>query len=347
MSKDNTESCRPRLALEDVKGKYPGVWQTIDKQISHSRKYTAGWAKSCFIPVGMVFNMLESVRTDMHPALRREWLNCEAARIGALAAWRVTQGVYRFDEDIAASLIETPIECNFPFEILKRLPEWCIYIETPDLIVADIPIYGAWFHIDSNGVNRPDEFRIFVDTDYPMPILLEMNDGSIDSLIRKRIVFTDDGQKMDEESHNSCINVMVEIASKLLPLVLYVCSQSAEIGDGTKLPSNPKPTKIKHGELRHFPPNRVTTWDVGVRVGSAIRSARHSESQHGSGGLGGSLRPHIRRAHWHSSRIGPRKLSDGTIINAQARDLVVRWQPPIAVNVVDVADLPATIRPVH
>jgi hypothetical protein len=44
-------------------------------------------------------------------------------------------------------------------------------------------------------------------------------------------------------------------------------------------------------------------------------------------GRGPGVRPHIRRAHWHHYWIGPRAAP------AEERELVVRWLPPILVNV--------------
>ena len=57
-------------------------------------------------------------------------------------------------------------------------------------------------------------------------------------------------------------------------------------------------------------------------------------------------RPHIRRAHWHTILSGPR-LREGQPVPASERQADLRWMPPIAVNLEDAADLPATIRKVR
>lgn len=51
--------------------------------------------------------------------------------LGALAAWRMTQSIYRFDPNVFAAVWETPIEGDLPVDMLYRLPEWCVYVETP------------------------------------------------------------------------------------------------------------------------------------------------------------------------------------------------------------------------
>ena len=83
-------------------------------------------------------------------------------------------------------------------------------------------------------------------------------------------------------------------------------------------------------------------------MGAALRQARQRTAA-SEGGEDGSLnapRGHIRRAHWHNAVTGPRKLEDGTVLSTSQRKLKVRWQPPLAINLNDVSELPATIRTV-
>lgn len=69
-------------------------------------------------------------------------------------------------------------------------------------------------------------------------------------------------------------------------------------------------------------------------MGAALRRAYHA-SETGQT-HGGTVRPHIRRAHWHSFWVGS---GDDKKIN-------VKWLPPIAVNLDDDA-LPAVVRKVE
>jgi len=125
----------------------------------------------------------------------------------------------------------------------------------------------------------------------------------------------------------------------LVSLALYLCARNAEIGDGTRLPKNPKPTKTKRG-LRIFAPDKPTIWDVGVRLGAALRDAMSREVSAGSsgGGTHASPRAHVRRAHWHHFLMGPR--------DADVRKYVLKWLPPIPVNLDVAGELPVTIREV-
>ena len=61
--------------------------------------------------------------------------------------------------------------------------------------------------------------------------------------------------------------------------------------------------------------------EVGFRIGSALREYR--KVHHIDGHSGGTVRPHVRRAHWHRFWVGPR--------NGE-RKLELRWLEPIFVN---------------
>jgi hypothetical protein len=83
--------------------------------------------------------------------------------VGALAAWRVSQGIYRFDPDLAAAVAETPPEGELPTELLYRLPEWCVYVETPGRTFQGHALHGFWAHLDWELGEGADELRLLLD----------------------------------------------------------------------------------------------------------------------------------------------------------------------------------------
>jgi hypothetical protein len=146
--------------------------------------------------------------------------------------------------------------------------------------------------------------------------------------------------KMDPAAPNKAVEPLVS-------LVLYLCSIGSDVRDGTgsnRVPMRPEPTKTKRGQ-RLFPAEKHATWEVGCRIGAALRRAREQEdSESAEKGSGDKVkagpRPHIRRAHWHSYWLGPRK-------DRKKQQILTRWLPPIPVKV-DLGDsgLIPTVRPV-
>ena len=128
----------------------------------------------------------------------------------------------------------------------------------------------------------------------------------------------------------------------LVSLVLYLCSQAAEIkeaGAGKRVPTRPKPQKTKKG-MRIFAPDHPSRWEVGYRLGAALRQALSEHEPAEPTGTHASPRPHIRRAHWHSFWVGKKDQPD-------ARSVTLKWLPPIPVNVLGVDDLTTTVRDVE
>ena len=99
----------------------------------------------------------------------------------------------------------------------------------------------------------------------------------------------------------------------------------------------PKPSKSVMTANKFKEPPFPINWDVGERIGAAIRKYKE-EKEKGDGvgtGFQSAKRPHIRRAHWHRFGTGKGR-----------QKIVVKWLHPMFVNV-DAGDLPVTIRKVE
>lgn len=80
----------------------------------------------------------------------------------------------------------------------------------------------------------------------------------------------------------------------------------------------------------------VRKWDVGVRYMKERQNLYHQrETGNKETGKRNSPRPHMRKAHWHTYRIGPGK-----------KERMVRWIPPVTVGLEKGRneELPVTIR---
>ena len=79
--------------------------------------------------------------------------------VGALAAWRATQGIERFDPTIFEAVWDTPLTGELPTELLYRLPEWCCYVpvEPARILVPGLEALQAC----APGVGRQYPFGFF------------------------------------------------------------------------------------------------------------------------------------------------------------------------------------------
>jgi hypothetical protein len=276
-----------------------------------------------------------------------------------LATWRISQGIYRFDPDVYECVIDSLIDSEIPGDLLLRLPERCLFVETPGLEFTFTngtrsPIQGVWARVES--ITDSADIALVMQPlltgtapDVFLHAFRMSVSGGIDRWDEVTIentaeVLAKSGRAPDKDKIRQSLTNMKTWTVPVLNLLLYLCSENSEIGGGSQRPHIAAPKVVK-GIPRFFPANHPTKWDVGVRFGAALRIARQSDSN-SMGGLSAEKRPHIRRAHWHGVRVGPMKHPDGTQIPTCERRFELRWLPPIPVKVQSIDELPATIRPV-
>lgn len=266
----------------------------------------------------------------------------DAARLAGLSAWRMAQGIYRYDPAVYEAVRDTPLSGDIPHDVLYRLPEWCVYVETPGLRVEGAAMSGAFVHLEYDFDRREPELRLLLDVDAergPMlvPIALHLGAWPLAESISRALQIARDnaaGLSHAAELVHQSANWVGEAVEPVVSLTLYLCSQASEIGDGRRRPGNPQPVRTRRNGLRLFPADGPTAWDVGVRLGAALRLAYHAE-QAAAGGTHAGPRGHVRRAHWHGYWSGPRE---------GARRYDLRWMPPIPVNLGSLNELPAVVR---
>lgn len=343
-------ACRPRDHLIAAGHLYPSAWKQADSfRADRGVDGLPDWPDWCYLPMSAWYAIVSADAGVERLGPQHVSLVGDVARLAALGAWRCTQGIYRFDPALYNAVCETPVNGDLPHDVLYRLPEWCVYMETPELQWLNSPLHGVFAHMEWDVNSGRPELRLLMDADAqlaPLPLhlgawsLAESISRMLDEAAVQAIAagFAVDG-------HAEAVKVLRHQVEPVVSLLLYLCAQASEIGDGVAKPANPAPKRTKAG-LRMFPADRPTTWDVGVRLGAALRRAYHAEETTSGGGEHAGPRPHIRRAHWHGFRSGPMKRDDGTEIPTPVRKFTLRWLPPIPVNVDDVGEMPATIRPV-
>ena len=108
----------------------------------------------------------------------------------------------------------------------------------------------------------------------------------------------------------------------VLPLILYICSEGADIIERKSTNRNQKTSEPR--EL-----------DTGYQIGHTLCSYRTKYQGASDNKLGGTVQPNIRRAEWHSYWTGKRDVPE-------ERKLIIKWVAPTMVD--DRDDVIPTIR---
>ena len=152
---------RPGKILGTFSRLYPDAWKQVD-EFRARRKELGDWPEWCFLPLAGSYAIVSKGKTLQSPNQAHH-----IGILGALAAWRVTQGIYRFDPTTYDALWKTPVTGDIPTEVLFHLPEWCVYIPTPDQTWQRSTLNGFFAHLECDMNDRRTELRLVLDVTGP------------------------------------------------------------------------------------------------------------------------------------------------------------------------------------
>jgi hypothetical protein len=344
---NRSKTCRPREHLRAIAKKYPQAWRQVDLFRAGRGKDLPDWPHWCFLPIAASHAIVTSAAPvpDFDSA-------GDIAAVAGLTAWRTTQTIYRFDPALAAPLLQTPVDL-LPRDLLYRLPEWCVYIETPDCQWVGERLVGFFCHLEHDIQTGRPELRLLLDLAWAEPGVLascplHIDHGTIGGAVegmlaesKKQVARARDldvygilgmeAQTFLDHFPAEIPGMIAAALPPLLSLVLYLCADDSDIGPGQL--GRPRAKKTKKG-WRLFPADNPSIIEVGYKVGRILRQY-NLDSQTGQTGDRQGPRPHIRRAHWHSYRTGPGR-----------QRLTAKWLAPIPVNFEGSDELPVTVRKV-
>ena len=313
---------RPSDHLNKINRKYSKGYDLIEEFRRNRGKDIPNWPKWCFLPMAAFYTVVcKAIESDSVPP----HLIPDVSKLTAIATWRYSQGVYRFDPAVFDALWTTKLSGDLPADVLLRLPEWSIYIETPDKKLGESNLFGFWVHLEHDANNHRKELRFVLDTDEMLvPVPVHIGNWPLETALEK--VMAECARNIPSEmlaqfldgANGSFFNP--ENLMPMVSLVLYLCSDNPDFG-ADKKPVRPKAKKTKKHGWRLFQAPGPTIWHIGERIGRLIRESRESVKTEGPGR---SVKSHIRRAHWHGYWSGP--LSG-------PRRFDYQWMPPIPVSI--------------
>lgn len=310
----------PHLRLRDLLRAYPDAPRIAEQARLDQGTRLPAWPDWCFAPMALyhavVGHTYGGVTLDVV---------ADVARLAAIIPWRYTLGIYRFADELRAALAITELVGDLPSEALHRLPQWSLYLETPGMAWGQSELAGAWVHLEWDANDGRSELRFLLNTDRGLiGIPVHLGPWPLAEAVARMQAAAERARPawMPELTTPEVTTLLSEQLMPLLSLVLYLCSDAPEVDDARepgRAPVRPQPVRTRRGE-RLFAASRPTIWLVGQAVGEALRALRQTS---GSPDVARrTVRPHIRRGHWHGYWSGPR---DGE------RRFRYLWQPPIVV----------------
>ena len=334
--------------------RYPSVWTQFAEFRKGRGMDLPRWPEWCWCPLAAAYSIVSgggpnriTVERNLMPEefYHPNRLPTESAKgldigiLGALAAWRMTQGIYAFDPDFFEALWTTEVG-TLPIEIFYNLPEWCLYVEVPQDNPRRSEMLGWFVHLEWDVNTGRTELRVVMDLrDALVPVAVHLTQPTLNLCLQdaaEESMRQAKSHGLEVTDHRSLVPALAARMSPIISVTLYLFSTAAEIQDRKRRkdrPVRPRPQKVKGG-FREFPAPGPSVWEVGYRIGASLRAAGQREET-GEGTHAGP-RPHVRRAHWHSYWTGPEA-------KPERRKIVLKWLSPILVNVKDAGDLVPTL----
>jgi len=296
---------KPLEHLSAASKLYPNAWSQVEELVLGKGKDLPDWPDWCFIPMAGWYSIVSSATGEYHLPPH---LIADVSRLSAIGTWRYSQGIYRFDPELLTALCQTELTGDIPVQVLYRLPEYCVYIETPDMDWFGSPLYGFWCHLERDINTGRDELRLLLDTEAALvPVPLHIGQWSLKEAVARADAETSRVSGVPSALLEKVLKSSLRIKSiqPLLSMILYLCSDEPEVQDERNpesKASKPSMTKTRNG-FRLFPPSGCRIWQVGKEIGVKLRQKAPVGERETSGG---TVRPHIRRPHWHGYWVGPK-----------------------------------------
>lgn len=314
----------PVRFLAELNHNYPQVWKWADEWRASRGKDLPEWPQEVFLPMAAWYALCcMGYKVPQLTLAQAEAMG----RLAAAAAWRPTQDIVKFEPELVAELMATPLTGDIPADVLWRLPAWCVYIE--QAIMFDGKLWAGFFaYLEEDANDHYKELRLHFlreGDDFSMPI--PIGKWSLTEALAR----LDAEARKNSGRYGGLWRSVDQLAGvePAVNLVLYLCAYG--FSDRRRSPeqvvSYPKGKKVKGG-WRLFPPDRPVVHTAGKKLAEALREAKAMQEreypepkEQREAGTHASPRPHIRRGHWHGYWMGPRKEAW----------FDVRWLPPIPV----------------
>ena len=129
---------RPVEHVAAFRSRRPDVSKFVDPLRARRAEVVPSWPEWCFLTIPAAIHLLyEDLPTSP------EQLD-DVLELAAFAPWRVTQGIYRLDPAVFEEALDADLGTPISADLLMRLPQWCVYVETPGWRPYDMRAAGNW-----------------------------------------------------------------------------------------------------------------------------------------------------------------------------------------------------------
>jgi len=266
---------RPVTHLHKAGIVYPSAWSKIDVFRDDKGKGLPDWPDWCFMPMAAWHSI---VCSELGVSMLGPDQVADVSMLSAIGPWRYTQSIYQIDPDLYSSIIETVPRGAIPTEVLYRMPEWSLYVETPGMKWMEVDVPGFFVHLEWDAQSGGSELRFLLDTfDGFVPLVLHLGQHTITESVDRWLskssaqngFFAELRRKLDIDSGVAATEKLSKSIYPFISLTLYICSNGVDYST-VSAPNRPEKKKTKKG-WKLFAANKPRYWMLGKSIGESIR----------------------------------------------------------------------------
>lgn len=240
--------------------------------------------------------------------------------------WQLYKQIYKFSDELVEVLQKDTDDKVLPIRAISdNLPFPAFFIDNIIKGPGGIEYRGVFVSLELSRENRPELGLFFLEntpeSDYKYCLIpLYYDDKTLEDIYKERDKEFDIRPDLPELMRRE----VSELVRLTMPLIVYICSQDAEVERIKINATAAKPANKKKSQQKKKTVNKNL---VGYRLGNQIKHAKkiYLSNKSNSTGTGTSKVPHIRRGHYHSYWTGSRS-------EPEKRKLIIKYLPPIYVN---------------
>ena len=305
--------CSAIQLVDRLSSRYKALWPFLEEEALKNIDEKS----SSLLDVGTVEGILTALvqsSSRSHPT-SDDMIHYDTPLLSAIYPWRLSKSIYDFDVNLMDSLKDTPIE-RLPTDLLKKLPEWAMYFNYKDStfhydnVEKEKLVQGFFVHLNYSSDCPGGELRFVInyglnDTHCELTFMgLDLSHEYLDDAIEAshdRAVLRN--IKAGKSTSENNVDGLKQFLRPVINMVLYVCSEEPDL---SKKPIAPSIKNVK-GQRRLYPSKKPQNISVGYKIGSILINGRNTNPKNSTRNpTHGRKAAHLRRAHWHTYRVGPR-----------------------------------------
>lgn len=224
----------------------------------------------------------------------------------SMVSWTKTKQIYRFSDSLMNEFFENRL-LNFPISSL-HMPFPTVYFELESPILLDeFKIMGAYFTFGDAQKDGKERCCLTLLYFSPSDEFKEANSLTFGTFVASETKMKDVANEVAQSVLqygfvNKDYATMLELFEVFFMCAAYISSEQPDIIMKEKV-SGQYHSKSRSGKIRK---TSVQNWDVGYRIVKERKtSSIASTSSNNTAVASYHVRPHIRKAHWHTYWTGP------------------------------------------